>query len=292
MKRRHLSFVLPVLLPVFVFTACGSDDSTGAPVTSDAGADSAHDASMGTGDSGNHVDAGVHDGAPIDAPTDTRAADAPQSEGADAADAEVDAAPGHDASADDASDSATDIDANDASTGIDANDSSTGIDAGNDGGADAGNDAAVPIDAASADAAGSDASGTCNNLANDGIIVSETNVAGTAPAPAGGTILLGNWRLTAWQNFQTTPLGPTGNTRKTAFNFTSSTTYEKVTADNGISDEHDSRTYTTDGMTTLFSNQTCPTVDSLSSDYSVLAGGKTLMLFSNSGNTVLTFVHP
>ena len=90
------------------------------------------------------------------------------------------------------------------------------------------------------------------------------------------------WYLTKWENYQT-PYGATGNTRKTAFQFGASV-YYKATADNGGGDEHDTRTWSASGVT-LVSNQVCPTVDNLTSEYSI--SGNTLVLFA--GQTVLTF---
>ena len=143
-----------------------------------------------------------------------------------------------------------------------------------------GNDAA-PIDA-SDDVTITDAS-DCNALLNGGLPVLETNVAGTVPTPTGGVLPHpAIWYLTKWENYQT-PYGPTGNMRKTAFQFGASV-YYKATADNGGGDEHDTRTWSASGVT-LVSNQVCPTVDNLTSEYSL--SGNTLVLFA--GQTVLTF---
>jgi hypothetical protein len=140
---------------------------------------------------------------------------------------------------------------------------------------------AAPIDA-SDDVTITDA-GDCNALLNGGPAVPETNVAGTLPTPTGGVLPHpAIWYLTKWENYQT-PVGPTGNTRKTAFQFGASV-YYKATADNGGGDEHDTRTWSMQGVT-LVSNQVCPTVDNLTSEYSF--SGSTLVLFA--GQTVLTF---
>ena len=140
---------------------------------------------------------------------------------------------------------------------------------------------AAPIDA-SDDVTITDA-GDCNALLNGGGAVPEVNVAGTLPTPSGGVLPHpAIWYLTKWENYQT-PYGATGNTRKTAFQFGASV-YYKATADNGGGDEHDTRTWSASGVT-LVSNQVCPTVDNLTSEYSI--SGNTLVLFA--GQTVLTF---
>lgn len=110
--------------------------------------------------------------------------------------------------------------------------------------------------------------GTCNALVNGGQAITMVNVPQDMPSGQGGTIALGLYYLTKWESY-TGPggaSGPTQNVRKTAFLFQSSTQYLKVTADQGQADENDNRTYTTSGAT-LNSVQSCPTVDTLSSDY-------------------------
>ena len=140
---------------------------------------------------------------------------------------------------------------------------------------------AAPIDAPD-DIGVTDAS-DCNALVNGGPSVPEVNVAGSPPTPTGGTLPHpAIWYLTKWESYQT-PLGPTGTTRKTAFQF-GANVYYKATADNGGADEHDTRTWSVQG-TTLVSNQVCPIVDNLTSDYSV--SGSTLVLIA--GQIVLTF---
>jgi hypothetical protein len=130
-------------------------------------------------------------------------------------------------------------------------------------------------------------SGMCNTLVNSGAFIPETNVPADLPAPTGGTILLGLYELTAWENFTGAggASGPTGNQRKTAFWF-EPTVYYKVTADFGSVDGNYSRTWST-ASTTLTSNQWCPTVDLLTSFYSV--AGNTLTL--QAGATRYTYAH-
>jgi hypothetical protein len=128
--------------------------------------------------------------------------------------------------------------------------------------------------------------GMCNSLPNDGPSVPETNVSGTLPPATGGaTIPPGLYHLTAWEVFGSGTTGTTGNLRKTAFLF-GATVYYKVTADNGSIDENDTRTWSLSG-TTLVSNQTCPVVNFLTSDFSVV--GTQLILQAN--NTRYTFDH-
>jgi hypothetical protein len=131
-------------------------------------------------------------------------------------------------------------------------------------------------------------SGMCNTLINSGPAVPETNVPLTLPDPTGGTIALGLYELTTWEVFTGVggATGPTGNTRKTAFYF-EPTMYFKVTADNGQSDENDSRTWTTMDVTTLVSNQYCPNIDFLTSFYSVTGN----LLILQAGNVRYTFTH-
>jgi hypothetical protein len=129
--------------------------------------------------------------------------------------------------------------------------------------------------------------GLCNSLPNDGPSVPETNVSGILPPATGGaTIPPGSYHLTKWEVFGSGTTGPTGNLRKTAFLF-GATVYYKVTADNGSIDENDTRTWSVAG-TTLTSNQTCPVVNFLTSDFSVV--GTQLILQAN--NTRYTFDHP
>ena len=226
----------------------------GADASSDAHADVASDAGIDAG-----TDAGVDTG--IDAALDA---------GIDAAiDAGIDAA--IDAGVDTGTDAARD-------TGID-----TGVDAGIDSGFDAGIDA--PADAPFDGPVFVDG-GACNTLVNGGAAVPETQVPLATPSSTGGSIALGTYYLTRWESYTGVggAVGPTGNTRKTAF-FFQPTLYMKVTADNGLGDENDNRTWSTQG-TTLTSNQFCPTNDFLTSDYSV--SGNVLVLVG--GTTVLTFL--
>jgi hypothetical protein len=131
-------------------------------------------------------------------------------------------------------------------------------------------------------------SGLCNTLVNSGPAVPETNVPLALPDPTGGTIALGLYELTTWEVFTGVggATGATGNTRKTAF-FFEPTVYYKVTADNGQSDENDSRTWTTMDVTTLVSNQYCPNTDFLTSFYSVTGN----LLLLQAGNVRYTFTH-
>jgi hypothetical protein len=270
MKRSRLvvSFSLALISSLIVM-ACGSDDSTGGP---DSGADAR---TGGDATSGADADAdGAEDSASLDAhasdaDADRNTVDAPSTDAPVTADAGTDAAPHDDASDDGASsiDAAMDIDG------------AMDIDAGNDAGV---------TDAFFVD----DASDLCNALANGGPEVPETRAAMDPPANgAGGTIPFPSfWYLTKWEVFTGVGgvTGPTGTSRKTAMRFTSATTYEKVTVDvgSGQPDEHDSRTYSTNG-TTLYSIQICPSQDTLSSDYSVQGNGTTLLLIA--GPVVYTF---
>jgi len=132
------------------------------------------------------------------------------------------------------------------------------------------------------------AAADCNALVNGGAAVAETQVAADPPAATDGSIPLGHFYLMQWQVY-TGPSGasgPTGNTRKQVRFFSDATHHELVTADNGDVDTRESRTYSTAG-TTLNSSQTCPTVDVVSNDYSVLGNGVALVLIG--GNVVLTF---
>ena len=153
-----------------------------------------------------------------------------------------DAADGSTAARDASSESATDAVADVRAS--DASDASTMPDAG------------PPVDG-----------GVCNAVTNLGPSVAEVRVAADAPAPQGGTLVIGTYALTRWEVYTGIGglAGPTGNTRKHTMQFGAST-YEEVTADNGQGDEHFTRTWATQG-TFLTSRQLCPTIDNLGDDY-------------------------
>ena len=160
---------------------------------------------------------------------------------------------------------------NDASLDSDAAEGSTPPrDASSEGAADAVADvrASDASDAGSMPDAGPPVDGgACNAIANLGPSVAEVRIAADAPAPQGGTLVIGTYALTRWEVYTGIGglAGATGNTRKHTMRFGAST-YEEVTADNGQGDEHFTRTWATQG-TFFTSRQLCPTIDNLGDDY-------------------------
>jgi hypothetical protein len=223
--------------------------------TSDGGADDAgvSDTSASHDAGGSGLDAGAEDGSlGEDGASPAKDGASSAVDAGDAKGAPRDAA--IDGASADAADPA-DADAADAATMPDAkpSDAGTSIDAG------------PPVDG-----------GTCNAIANVGGSVPELRIAADAPAPQGGTLVIGTYALTRWEVYTGTGgvAGPTGNTRRHTMQFATSR-YEEATADNGQGDEHFTRTWSTQG-TFFTSQQLCPTVDNLGDDYTATATTLTL----------------
>jgi hypothetical protein len=199
-----------------------------------------------------------------------------------------DASAGADAMSSDAHSSGDSAMGDSSASDSSASDSASSNDSGVDSAADSSGDSPSPIpDGSIPDVAVFDG-GMCNALVNAGPQVTLVNVPQDPPAGKGGTIALGLYYLTKWEAYtgQGGASGATTSIRKTAFVFSSSTQYLKVTrdVDLGQPDENDNRTYSTQD-TTLNSVQSCPTVDNLSSDYTATL--TTLVLIG--GNEVHTF---
>ena len=208
-------------------------DTSSAGTADDAGAGDAPAASDGATPP---ADA-AHDGGSLGPQDASRPNDA--SLDSDAVDGSVDGSTAaRDASSDSAADVVADVRVSDAS------DASSSPDAG------------PPVDG-----------GVCNAVTNLGPSVAEVRIAADAPAPQGGTLVIGMYALTRWEVYTGIGglAGATGNTRRHTMQFGAST-YEEVTADNGQGDEHFTRTWATQG-TFFTSRQLCPTIDNLGDDY-------------------------
>jgi len=153
------------------------------------------------------------------------------------------------------------------------------------GGADAAPDAAGDVAADASDA------GSCNAVVNAAPVVTATTGVGAAPTPAGGTLVVGTYYLTALTRYVTdggTPPSESGS-ETMAFSFSSGTTYLANFASQqaGGTEDHTTRTFVAAG-TTLTGGQSCPSSspsDVLGYTSAAPDGGKTtLLVFRNDSD--------
>jgi hypothetical protein len=113
-----------------------------------------------------------------------------------------------------------------------------------------------------------DSGPACNTLVNTGSLVTGTVVEGSAPPTIGGTIVPGNYHLTAMTYYRTSgPSLPTFSTKIT-FQFTGSTI--QTASDSSTESDRSTATYTLAGNT-LNLSQSCPAPESAVMGYSATA---------------------